>query len=174
MAGLVMAAVLTLTMTARTTAEQDQDTQQEFAADAQEVRGGEHSRRFAREAARIEGVWEAQVTRRACATGEPLATFRGMTNFITGGALIGTNSNPNPPTTYGRWQYLGRNRYLAVERLFRFAPDGSFSGVQRITRHITLAPGGFNFTGNNTSEVFDTAGNLISTGCSTDITRRVE
>ncbi len=140
---------------------------------ADEPRSGE-SRRFKENARKIEGVWEAQVTRRVCATGDPLTTFRGMTNFIRGGALIGTNSNPNPPTTYGRWQYLGGRRYLAVERFFRLNPDGSFAGVQRITRNITLGRDGYHFTGVNTSEVFDVDGNLIATGCTTDITTRVE
>lgn len=91
-----------------------------------------------------------------------------------GGALLGTNSNPNPPTTHGRWQYLGQRRYLAVERFFRYDPDGSFAGVQRIVRNITLARDGKHFTGVNTSEAFDLDGNLIRTGCTTDITTRVE
>ena len=125
-------------------------------------------------ARQIEGVWESQVTRRACATGEAIGSFRGMTNFIRGGSLVGTNSNPNPPTTYGRWQHLGGRRYIAVERFFRYELDGSFAGVQRITRNILLSKEGFQFTGVNTSEAFDIDGNLIRTGCTTDVTYRVE
>ncbi len=134
----------------------------------------DESRRFDADARHIEGVWEALVTRRVCQTGEPIATFRGMTTFVRGGSLIGTNSNPNPPTTYGRWHYLGGRRYIAVERFFRRNPDGSFAGVQRIIRNITLARDRHHFTGINTSEAFDVDGNLIGTGCTTDMTTRVE
>jgi hypothetical protein len=144
------------------------------AQDASAVALADASGRFAREAGRLVGVWEAQVTRRVCTTGEPISTFRGMTNFVTGGSLVGTNSNPNPPTTYGRWRYLGDDRYVAVERFFRLNADGSFAGVQRITRNITMAEDGDHFTGVNTSEVFDPNGNLIASGCTTDVTQRVE
>jgi hypothetical protein len=150
------------------------EAQPELAPEWPDAGRADGSRKFARDAGRLEGVWEAQVTRRNCATGEPIGTFRGMTNFIAGGALIGTNSNPNPPTTYGRWYYLGARRYIAFERLFRYSPDGSFAGVQRITRNITLARDGYHFTGTNTSQVVDVEGNLIASGCTTDVTRRVE
>jgi hypothetical protein len=173
-----LAIVLTLTVLQAVTVGQELQTGQlaepESAPESAEGAPAEVSRRFQRDAGRLEGVWEAQVTRRVCATGEPIGTFRGMTNFIAGGALVGTNSNPNPPTTYGRWQYLGSRHYVAVERFFRSNPDGSLAGVQRITRNITLARDGYHFTGINTSEVFDVDGNLIASGCTTDITRRVE
>jgi hypothetical protein len=171
---VVLALAVTPALMAAQAPEIEQPRQPEWAQDSSDGLRAGKSRRFAREASRIEGVWEAQVTRRVCATGAPVTTFRGMTNFIAGGALIGTNSNPNPPTTYGRWQYLGSQRYIAVERLFRYNPDGSFAGVQRITRNITFGSDGNQFTGINTSEVFDVDGNLIATGCSTDVSRRVE
>ena len=177
-AAAALAVVLTLTVAQAATALQDPQTSPAFEPESapEWVEGApaEVSRKFQRDAGRLEGVWEAQVTRRVCATGEPIGTFRGMTNFIAGGALVGTNSNPNPPTTYGRWQYLGNRHYVAVERFFRSNPDGSFAGVQRITRNITLARDGFHFTGINTSQVFDVDGKLIASGCTTDITRRVE
>ena len=145
-----------------------------FAQESADALQSEELRRFAGNAGKIEGVWEAQVTRRVCGTGDPIATFRGMTNFIQGGSLIGTNSNPKPPTTYGRWQYVGKRRYVAVERFFRYSPDGSFAGVQRITRNITLSADDNHYTGINTVEIFDVDRNLIGTGCSTDDTTRVE
>lgn len=176
--GAVLAIVLTFTLTQALMDAQElqamQGAEPEVAQQSDDHLWSDGSRRFAGNARKIEGVWEAQVTRRVCATGDPLTSFRGMTNFIRGGALIGTNSNPNPPTTYGRWRYLGGRRYIAVERFFRLNPDGSFAGVQRITRNITLGRDGNHFTGINTSEVFDVDGNLIGTGCTTDITKRVE
>jgi hypothetical protein len=75
---------------------------------------------------------------------------------------------------FGRWQYLGRRRYIDVERFFRYNPDGSFAGVQRITRNITLSRDGDHFTGTISVEIFDANDNLIGTGCSTELTKRVE
>jgi hypothetical protein len=174
--GAMLAVALAMTLTTFS-AEGSEVPFQEPSGSAQRAADGsqsEKSQRFAQEARRIEGVWEALVTRRVSATGEPTTAFLGMTSFFQGGSLMGTNSNPNPPTTHGRWEYLGGGRYLAVERFFRLNPDGSFAGVQRITRNITLDPDGLHLTGANTSEAFDVAGNLISRGCTTDVTNRVE
>lgn len=176
MTGAALAMTLTLVLPQALAAvqEQSQMIEPKFSQDPWPETQVQASGKFAREAGRLVGVWEAQVTRRVCATGAQISTFRGMTNFITGGSLMGTNSNPNPPTTYGRWQYLGKDRYVAVERLFRYSADGSFAGVQRITRNITMAEDGYHFTGVNTSQVFDVDNNLVAAGCSTDVTRRVE
>jgi len=119
-------------------------------------------------------VWEAQVTLRNCQSGEAVGTLRGMTTFLRGGALVGTNANPNPPISFGKWQYLGGRRYSSVERFFRYNPDGSFAGVQRITRNFTLSRGGDRLTGTVSVEIFDANDILIATGCATETTRRVE
>jgi hypothetical protein len=127
-------------------------------------------------AKRIEGVWEAQATLRVCQTGAPLATFRAMSMFIRGGSLLDTNAAP-PATRgpgFGRWEYLGERSYRAVFRFFRYNPDGSFAGVTRVTRNITLGEGGDEFTGTGGAEVFDANDNLIATGCNTETARRVE
>lgn len=143
------------------------------AQDEQQV--AESSRRLSTFASsRIEGVWEAQVTRRNCQTGEALVSFRGMTNFLSGGASVGTNNQPNPPIALGRWKYLGGRRYQDVERFFRYNPDGSFAGVQRITRNLEMNQAGNQMTGAVSIEVFDANDHLIQTGCATEITKRVE
>ncbi len=142
--------------------------------DLQDEQRSAESRESAGNARKLEGVWEAQVTLRVCQTGAPVGTLRGMTTFIRGGALVGTNANPNPPISFGRWQYLGGRRYSSVERFFRYHPDGSFAGVQRITRNFTLNRDGDHFTGTINVEIFDANDNLIGNGCATEITRRVE
>ena len=142
--------------------------------DLQDEQRSAESRESAGNDRKLEGVWEAQVTLRVCQTGAPVGTLRGMTTFIRGGALVGTNANPNPPISFGRWQYLGGRRYSSVERFFRYHPDGSFAGVQRITRNFTLNRDGDHFTGTINVEIFDANDNLIGNGCATEITRRVE
>lgn len=134
----------------------------------------EDSRESSANARRLEGVWDSQVTLRICQTGDPIGSLRGMNMFIRGGSVVGTNANPNPPTALGSWQYLGGRRYITAGRFFRFNPDGSFAGVTRVTRNITLSRGGNDFTGTGSAEVFDTNDNLIATGCNTETAKRVE
>lgn len=162
-AALVIIVTLTFTQILVSAQEESQDEQR-----------SEDSRESSANARRLEGVWDSQVTQRVCQTGAPITTFRGMTMFIRGGSSSGTNSNLNPPTAFGGWRYLGGRRYIATSRFFRFNPDGSFAGVQRLTRNITLSREGDHLTGTVSIEIFDVNDNLIGTGCATEITRRVE
>ena len=174
--GAALAIMLTLTVTQILVSAQEkpQAEQLQSAQESQDEQRSEQSRQSSANARRLEGVWEAQVTLRACQTGAPVGSLRGMTTFTRGGALVGTNANPNPPVSFGRWQYLGGQRYSSVERFFRYNPDGSFAGVQRITRNFTLNRDGDHFTGTINVEIFDVNDNLIGTGCATEITIRVE
>lgn len=164
--GAALAIMLTLTFTQILVSAQGSEDEQR----------SEDSRESSANARRLEGVWESQVTLRNCQTGDPIPipTLRGMTIVIRGGAIIGTNANPNSPTAFGRWQYLGGQSYITVARFFRNNPDGSFAGVQRFTRNITLSREGDHLTSTNSSEIFDANDNLIGTGCATETARRVE
>lgn len=73
----------------------------------------------------------------------------------------------------GRWQPLGGGHYSATFRFFRFLPDGTNTGLQKVTRDIQLDPGGSTFTGTVSFETSDTAGNVIATGCGTETSVRV-
>jgi len=168
-----LAIMLTLTFTQILVSAQESQEAQNI-QDTQDEQRQEDSRQSSANARKLEGVWEAQVTLRNCQTGAAVGTLRGMTTFIRGGSTVGTNANPNPPISFGRWQYLGRRRYIDVERFFRYNPDGSFAGVQRITRNITLSRDGDNFTGTISGEIFDANDNLIGTTCATEMTKRVE
>ncbi|MDQ3256704.1 MAG: hypothetical protein M3R15_22905 [Acidobacteriota bacterium] len=175
--GAVLAIILVSAFThISVSAQEAQDERLQSAQESQDEQRSEKSRHFSANARKIEGVWESQVTVRVCQTGAPIAPFRGMTMFIRGGSLIATNNNP--PTTlgpaFGRWQHLGGRRYNAVFRFFRYNPDGSFAGVQRVTRNITLSPWGDDFTGTISIEIFDGNDNLIQTGCATETAKRVE
>jgi hypothetical protein len=46
-------------------------------------------------------------------------------------------------------------------------PANTFAGTQRITEAIELSKDGDGFTAMGTSEVFDTDGDLVVTGCNT-------
>lgn len=176
--GAVLAIMLTLTFSQILVSAQEspdgQDNQLQSAQESQDEQRSEKSRQLSANARKIEGVWEAQVTLRDCQTGDPILTFRGMTTFIRGGSSISTNATPNPPIAYGRWQYLGRRRYTDVFRFFLHNPDGSFAGVQRVIRKITLGQGGDDYTVTASAEIFDANDNLIATGCVIETAKRVE
>lgn len=124
---------------------------------------------------RIEGVWDSQVSIVDCNSGTVIAGFRGLGMFIRGGSL--TQTNNMPPTlsspSMGRWQRLGRGHYTATFRFFRFLPDGSYTGTQKVTRDIQLDASGNTFTSDVSFETSDTAGNVIATGCGTETSVRV-
>src|SRR3982750_2663847 len=92
----------------------------------------------------IEGVWDAQVTIRNCASGIPGPTFRAMDLFIRGGSVVDTNSAP--PSTrgpgMGTWEHLGGQNFTSTLRFFLYNPDGSLAGVRRIAQNIELNDAG--------------------------------
>jgi hypothetical protein len=132
---------------------------------------------------RIEGVWNVAVTiLSACPTGVPVGTVPAMNMFIHNGLLTeapGTTVVPPPPILrgspgLGTWQNLGGRHYTAVFTFFRLNPDNSFAGTQRITEDIELSQDADSFTSTGTSEIFDTTGTLIRTGCNTEAATRAQ
>ncbi len=127
---------------------------------------------------KIEGLWDSRVTIQDCQSGAVLKAFRAQELFIRGGSLIDTNAAPNAPTTrgpgFGRWEYLGGQRYTATFRFFRFNPDGTFAGVQKVTRAIELNADSNQYTGAVIFESFDANDQLIQTGCGTETSTRLE
>ena len=129
-------------------------------------------------ARRLEGVWDSQVTIVNPQTGATLRTVRALDMFSAGGAFTDTNNAPVVPLTrgssFGRWEYLGGKRYAATIRNFRFNPDGTFAGTQRVSQAITLDPGAQGFTATLAIEVLDTGNNVIQTLAGTVVAARVE
>jgi hypothetical protein len=126
-------------------------------------------------AARIEGVWDSNVTIINCQTGDVLVTFRGLGMFIRGGALAQTN-NMSPTlgsSSFGHWQYLSGPNYTSTFQFFAFSSTGVWTGTQRVTRDITLDQGGSTFSSVISSTFFDVNGNVIATGCGTETAIRV-
>ena len=129
-------------------------------------------------ARRLEGVWDSQVTIVNPQTGATLRTVRALDLFIAGGSFTDTNNAPVAPLTrgssFGRWEYLGGKRYAATIRNFRFNPDGTFAGTQRVTQAITLDPGAQGFTATLAIEVLDPSNNVTQTLAGSVVAARVE
>lgn len=147
-----------------------------YAQEAREQAREENARHFSANARRLEGVWESEITMRNCQTNDAIRSLRGRTMFIRGGTAIGTNNNPQTLSSpaLGNWEYLGGRRYRATFSAFLFNPDGSFAGVRRQIRNITLSQDGDQLTITVSSETFDANNQLIATGCATDTATRVE
>ena len=176
--GAVLAIMLTLTFTQiLASAQESQDgqgKQLQFAQESHDEQRSEKSYKSSANARKIEGVWESQVAVSVCETGAPIGTLRAMQMFIRGGSLMTTDTDPTHGPGLGRWRYIGGRHYDSTYRFFRFNPDGTFAGLLRVKRNITLSRGGDNFTGTNTAELFDANDNLIATVCATETAKRVE
>lgn len=140
-------------------------------AAAQIPASGQHGK-----ASRIEGTWRVQLTLRNCQTGAEIATVPALNTFVAGGCMIGTPSQ-NPALLragHGVWEHSSGESFTNTVIFFRYSPDGTFAGTQKVTRHIELAPGFDEFTSTDSFELADPNGNVVGTGCATGRGQRLE
>jgi hypothetical protein len=119
-------------------------------------------------------VWDSQVTLTDC-NGHTLAVFRAFEMFNLGGTLTSTDNTP--PTLHGpglgTWQATGMRTFNAPFQFFNFNPDGSFAGIQKINRQIRLAADGNSYTSIVNFLTYDPDGNLVFSGCGSEIAIRL-
>jgi hypothetical protein len=122
----------------------------------------------------IEGVWESAVTITDCASGAVARSFKGAGLFARGGALTADNSTPPPSrsTAFGQWRKGAGQAYTSAFRFYRFNPDGTLAGSQRVQRAITLAADGASFAGTITGQVVDNAGTVLAQICGNEVATR--
>jgi len=134
---------------------------------------------------RVQGVWSVQVTiLSACGpTGVPVGGVPSIITFTRDGKVIETPGTPlvgplpvlRVSPGLGTWQHEGGRHYTSAFTFFRInVPANTFAGTQKITEAITLSNDADEFTAAGTSEVFDTNGNLLSTGCNTLAGTRID
>jgi hypothetical protein len=127
-------------------------------------------------ASRIEGTWRVALTIRNCQTGDGIITIPALNTFIPGGSMIGTSSQ-NPlliRAGHGVWEHNGGQNFTNTVIFFRYNPDGSFAGTQRVTRHIEVARGADEFTSSDSVELIDPGGNVVGTACASGTGQRLE
>jgi hypothetical protein len=124
----------------------------------------------------IEGVWESAVTIRDCATGNAIRTFKGLGVLHRGGTATATNNQPtavNGPAL-GTWTRTGTSpSYTLAFRFYRYNPDGTYAGAQRLVRTVTLAASGSAFTGTIAAQVLDPTDAVLQEVCGTETATRV-
>ena len=122
----------------------------------------------------LEGVWDITITVRSCATGAALFTGRVIHMFIDGGTMTEIADRANRSAGLGTWRHLGGSSYSAIHKWIEYTTAGGFNGTEVVTREIELSKNGDEFTATATGEVFNAAGQLISTACSTSTATRFE
>jgi hypothetical protein len=125
---------------------------------------------------RLEGTWRVALTIHNCQTGAEISTVPALNTFIAGGSMIGTPSQ-NPALLragHGVWEHNGGANFTNTVVFFRYAPDGTFAGTQKVTRQIELAHGSDQFTSTDSFELADPNGNVVGTGCATGSGQRLE
>lgn len=121
----------------------------------------------------IEGVWESVITARDCTSSAVLGTFRGAQVFNRGGTLSDTNAGP--PTLrgpgFGIWSRTDSG-YTAIFRFYRYNPDGSLAGSQRVTRVMSLSADANTVNSTNSTQVLALDGSVQQSTCATDVSTR--
>ena len=124
---------------------------------------------------RLEGTWRVQVTVLDCQTGAVLRTFPALFAFAKGGTVTNTTAGQSPAIFtpgFGVWRHTQGRTYTAVSEAFVFDPTGVWIQTHRLTRSIELEGDADEFTDSINLEIFDTSGNLITTGCGTSVATR--
>ena len=112
-------------------------------------------------------LWNVQVTVLDCQTGVVLRTFPALFAFAKGGTVTNTTAGQSPALFtpgFGVWRHTQGRTYTAVLEAFVFDPTGVWIQTHRLTRSIELD--------SINLEIFDTSGNLITTGCGTSVATR--
>lgn len=130
----------------------------------------------------IVGTWRVQVTTFNCATGVQGPPFAAFLTFGSHGTLVETTASPafapgQRSPGHGIWNRTGGDDYTAISDafiLFSTPPNPPAPplqrGVQRITQAIDVH--GDQLTSAATVEFFDTAGNLLASGCASAVGQR--
>ncbi|MBC7940807.1 MAG: hypothetical protein H7Z19_13760 [Chitinophagaceae bacterium] len=123
----------------------------------------------------LEGFWQSTLALQVCTNGAALGGFRGLTTFQAGGAANADNTQPpgTKGTALGAWKRAPTGSYVAELRFWRFKPDGTPDGQQRLTRSFNLAADGKTLPSSVSSVTLDVADNVVRTVCGTETGSRI-
>jgi len=126
----------------------------------------------------IEGAWRTSITIRNCGTGAAITSFPGLQTFSEGGTVAETTAG-SPPSLrtpgHGVWKREhGAQHYSFVFMFDRFNPDATYAGSQTVRGDVNLDASGDEMTVVASVEIYNPAGGLVATGCSTATATRIE
>jgi hypothetical protein len=130
---------------------------------------------------RLEGTWEALLTRRNCDTGDPLSgPLPELLTFMSGGTMLDSTSAALPSTKtpgHGVWSHVAGNTYQYSFKFFSFGPPASptaFTGWAIVSQTLELNSTANEYTSSGTAHFYNTSGGLVGSGCSTTTATRFE
>jgi hypothetical protein len=119
----------------------------------------------------IEGVFESTVTNKDCPSGAVLgAPFKALLVFHRGGTVEVDNASSRSTrgNIYGLWKRGAGAGYTANVVHQRFNADGTYAGLNKIQRTLTLAADASGFTATMAVQVLDTTGAVVGQFCPTE------
>ena len=129
------------------------------------------------EAKGLEGTWLADVTLRNCQTGDAIRSFQGLVTFVRGGQMLETanaSSSALCSPGHGTWSGNYGQGYTSVFMFFRFNPDGTYAGTQKVIGQAQIGSDPDEFTGTSTIEIYNPLGTLVATACVSQTGRRLQ
>lgn len=124
----------------------------------------------------IEGVWESTITIKDCSNAAVVRTFKGLSLFHRGGSLNSDNSAPTITrgAAFGNWRRgVAAGSYTTNFVFFRFNPDGSYAGSQKVMRTFALGADNNSLSGTLEGSLLDPAGVVIAPVCGSEVAARV-
>ena len=128
----------------------------------------------------IEGVWLPIVTIKDCQTDAVIATFPSMDIYVGGGGYVGFGAvKQSDQIGMGAWRSAGGRDYTAQYQFFNYtpfgAPDGTPDGtLLKVSATMRLNAAGTAFTGSQTADIVDFAGNVLAQVCGTRTATRLQ
>ena len=120
------------------------------------------------------------MTIKDCKTDAVIATFPSMDIYVRGGGFIGFGAVTQADQIgMGAWQHAGGRNYTAQYQFFGYtpfgAPDGTPDGtLLKVSATIELNAAGTAFTGSQTANIVDFAGNVLAQVCGTRTATRLQ
>ena len=136
---------------------------------------------FAQAGGRLVGTWDAQVTLRDCATGDPLPipipTFASIANFNQGGTFLGsTSGQPQSARTpeHGVWRHVAKNMYEFKFKSFNFGPTGAPVSYVIVRHDLELNETGDAYISSGEARFYSMNGTQVNQGCSSGVGTRFD
>lgn len=126
---------------------------------------------------RLAGTWDAVVTIRDCATGNPMVTFNSIGTFSQGGTSVGSTAGiPQSRRTpeHGVWRHETGNTYVFKFKSFSFDAAGAPTGWAIVTHQLELDSDANYYTSSGGVQFFAPNGTQVGQGCSTAVGTRFE
>ena len=121
----------------------------------------------------LEGVWNSQLTLTNC-HGFTIRQLKAREMFMRGGTLASVDNSTQPGNGpgFGTWQYVGGYNFAAPFEFYQFNPDGTFAGVVKVSRTITVGTDLNSYTSSVAVSAYAPDGHLLFNACGTEAATR--